>query len=317
MPGIITALIEYGAKDVDKFRGKSEEELEEEARFKQERILQGTDQVIPKSEEWNYQDPVDRIQKLPAGHVSIKELNNSLKAPEVHLENCPEECKQKKICIIFRETKVIIGHIMTEVGDKKPIFRKANFKVVGSICEGSRLFYADEIDAFTMMNENYAEHLHFDVPTQSVQVSGNVSELKEYTYVSPVRTLDTFKLYQDFVETAHKVANDMDVGQLPDSSCSYSRTHLKLVKEFVPCLQCKDIKHGEVVFVRCQHEKEKSPCLTLSKVLWCAECFSIVQLLNSILKMLARGDDVKGKGIWTGLKSPSGLTELLAVHMLY
>ena len=76
-----------------------------------------------------------------------------MRAPEVHLEqeDCPEQCNQKQICSIFRETQYIIENILKKIGERMRICEGATVEIIGSIREGTRLGQNDEMDTFVKL----------------------------------------------------------------------------------------------------------------------------------------------------------------------
>ena len=54
---------------------------------------------------------------------------------------CPEDCLQKRSCQRIRETHSLASLIMERPAEINPIFKDMHLSIVGSVREGSRVFF--------------------------------------------------------------------------------------------------------------------------------------------------------------------------------
>ena len=106
-----------------------------------------------KSEEFPYQNNLEKIVKKWLKiigqneiRVKLKELLEEMKAPTVHytkmddeeVDECPDDCVQKRKCLRIRQVQKLILDMMEIIGKKFKIFEKPQLIVVGSMKEGTK-----------------------------------------------------------------------------------------------------------------------------------------------------------------------------------
>ena len=158
---------------------------------------------------------------------------------------------------------------MKKIGDLGGLytdFEGATTWPVGSILETSRIGFADEMDSNVSLREDWKTIFTFDRQHQCIRVKLNLMKPADRRMLAPyIMEGDVFNLKMLFYTFLSGVWKVMQEYQIP-SVCTYSRKHLKLNLNYVPCEQeeCMDVSQGMPVFKRCQHVP--GPSLAHSKV---------------------------------------------------
>ena len=100
--------------------------------------------------------------KVPNVHYNTEEKTYSLE-----IEDCPSDCQQQRICLRIRQTQQLIQDLVNKIGEKYPIFKNPTLIIVGSLKEGTKIGFVDELDMALLMNKKY-EKDYFEFDEESI-----------------------------------------------------------------------------------------------------------------------------------------------------
>ena len=300
-------------------RNRGTNQAKEELKIIQKKFLNGKEKelltegdksilkLIVKSEEWPYNDEFENFDSIldDQDNLFIDSAIAKWHVPPVHFGQCKPnkfvysggkilinkpapknvhpECKQRKVCICFREALLIQKDILKKIGDLGglyTVFKGATTWPVGSILETSRIGFADEMDSNVSLREDWKSIFTFDRQLHRIRVKLNLIKPVDRKMLAPyIIEGDVFNLKMLFYTFLSGVWKVMQEYQIP-SVCTYSRKHLKLNLNYVPCEQeeCMDVSQGMPVFKRCQHVP--GPSLAHSKVKFDSNLFYKLKIEN-------------------------------------
>ena len=247
----------------------AEQEINDEENDK--RILKD----IIKSEEFQYENNIEKLIKEFLAHkkangerkiiVKMVDIVEKMLADPVHYnldyekyslieEDCPLNCPQPRVCLRIRQTLQLIKDILKKIGERYPVFQEPKLIIVGSLKEGTKIGFIDEVDVALIMNQKYdKEYFVFDEKKQKVKINApkyqHRSELPNELaqFVLEDGTFDCTTYFRVFVEEIKKVIEDKSV-EFPEE--------LSLSVSFTPCGVC--ISNEDIVpqYVRCKHKPD-------------------------------------------------------------
>ena len=216
--------------------------------------------LVPKSAEFPYNEKIEKLEPLLTGtlvtydkllqelhvpqvHVGVKELDSvQKKEKKMEWEVCPKACIQKRSCQRIRETFKLVKIIIKRLGEINPIFDGMELTIIGSVREGSRVFFNDEVDLHLSLNEDLKDFTCFDKMTQKLMMKSN-HKAKDYT--TNRGEFRSRKFFMDFLQGLYEIVSNL---QLPEDF-----TMKPLTTNFSPCLICMKIQYGEPQAYRCRH----------------------------------------------------------------
>ena len=238
-------------------------------------------QFLPKSQEFKYNHEITRVAPLLEWglpyHVTYGTLLQTLYLPTwpIHWDPysvppytaCPLECLQTDLCKKMREIYALIEWIVATMGEINPVFKLGKDRrpsLVGSLKEGTRCFFVDELDVHVSLNKRLRKFCYFDTERQQLKVKReNVTdEVKQsFTLISKYLKEDVFDceaFFADFVDTLVKAIRriDLSLGFYLKGK-HHEFTMLPLTLDYTPCLRCMDVsEEGRPHAKRCRHHKD-------------------------------------------------------------
>ena len=177
---IVNIATERGNSEImDILLPNSKVETEEEKMNLKTSILNKTASLfnlVPKFVEFIYNEKIDKMKLLLTGSpVTYDSLLQLLHIPTIHVgvtkdgnvyKACIEDCSQKKSCERMREVFSLVKIIIGKLGEINPVFKEILLTIIGSVREGSRVFYPDEIDLHLSLSEAIKPIFYFEHSTQ-------------------------------------------------------------------------------------------------------------------------------------------------------
>ena len=223
--------------------------------------------LVPNSSEFTYNEKIEKMKHLLTGnHVSYDRLLNELHVPLIHVglieetkvqwKVCPEACEQKNSCERMREVYKLVKIILEKLEKTNPIFEgiQKGLSIIGSVREGSKVFFPDEIDLHLSLNANLKHFTKFDSLNQSLLIQPvlslgkhtneyNIENTREYRTNN--NEFECKKYAIDFLQSVYEIVADLE---LPADFKMKS-----LSTQFVPCCTCMKMRYGEPQAYRCCH----------------------------------------------------------------
>ena len=216
--------------------------------------------AIPKSREFKYNYEMGRFRPLLEykSHVTFEALLEALHMPPTHTESeCPEDCQQSSQCSMLRETYHLVRIIVATMGKINPIFNLGKDRhpsLVGSLKEGTRCFFLDELDVHVSLNKRLRKFCFFDVEKQQLKIDNDLvtDDVKRYVKGD---VFDCEAFFNDFIETLVEAIQMIDLSLgffIEDKHHKFTMCPLKL--DYNPCLRCMDLaEHERPQVRRCRH----------------------------------------------------------------
>ena len=222
--------------------------------------------ILPKSVEFTYNSKFEKIKPLLTGSfVTYDKLLEELHVPSVHVgikeeeynpmmtkkkkeewEVCPDVCVQKRSCQRIRETYNLVKIIIKRLEEINPIFQGMQLTIVGSVREGSQVFYNDEVDLHLSLNEDLKSFTYFEKETQCLMIKPNhKSEKNTKEYTTNTNKFNSEKFFMDFLQSVYEIVSNL---KLPKEF-----TMKPLTTNFIPCLICMKMQFGKPQAYRCRH----------------------------------------------------------------
>ena len=210
-----------------------------------------------KSEEFQYKD-IEKLKNLILRDnndtrkilVKMEEIVEKMLALPVHynkenalysseMEDCPETCKQPRICLRIRQTQQLIKDIMKKIGEKYPVFQDVQLIKIGFI---------DESDVALIMNKKYENYFYFNEKTQQLKAFLNKKLPEELAiFVDKENTFNCTKYFHVFLNEMYNVIKEKSV-KLPEG--------LTLSVKYTPCDICRCKEDIVPQYVRCRHQPD-------------------------------------------------------------
>ena len=222
---------------------------------------------IPRTEEFTYQKKLDKTiplfsinnkvgfpkilkkLKIPPIHVGIKDIK---KNREEEWQTCPNDCGQKRSCERIREVYTLVNMIMQELEkEKHGYFRGIKITIIGSVREGSRVFFSDEVDLHLSLHDSFKNYTYFDSFNQCLMFNQNgVENINDIYIDSETKAFKCNNYFIDFINSVYDIIHQQKI-QLP------SHFSMKpLTTDYTPCQVCMEYQYGELLAFRCQHTPE-------------------------------------------------------------
>ena len=225
--------------------------------------------AIPKSTEFRYDNEL--VKLLPLLHKSRSDtipftvLAQALHIPEVHVDqDCTEACSQKMECEKMRQVYNLLVMIVQKMGEINPIFelgwgRKPS--IVGSIKEGTRAFFCNEMDVHISLNPRLTEKLQFDAEHQCLKTNKIMTEKDLLSKLMKNGTFNCNEYVTWFMETLVHTINDLDISEgYKVGNTNHKFTIAPLTTAYVPCLTCMDTTDKDHPQPRrCRHSPDCLP----------------------------------------------------------
>ena len=223
----------------------------------------GPNQLVPKSAEFKYNHEIRRVAPLLESgcEVSYSTLLKAFHIPEAHPDDeCPSECDQTESCEKMREIFALVKMIVSAMGKINPLFvlgKGRHPSIVGSLKEGTRCFFLDEMDVHVSLNKRLRKFCYFDAAEQKLKVNKeNASEdIRKYVKED---VFDCKAFFDDFVDALVKAIQMVDLANGFYINDKYHKfTMIPLSMEYVPCLRCMDMSvYATPQAKRCRHNAE-------------------------------------------------------------
>ena len=82
---------------------------------------------------------------------------DELLVPKVHvgeeIQECPNDCPQKKSCERIREVYLLVQIIAKKLSEGDDVFHDLGITLIGSLREGTRSFHSKELDIHLSLEE--------------------------------------------------------------------------------------------------------------------------------------------------------------------
>ena len=218
-------------------------------------------EILPKSVEFRYNNEMIHVRPLlqSGAHVPFTTLLDALHLPEAHPDRkCPTDCVQKDQCSKVQQAFHLVKMIVSEMGEIDPVFKLGKGRhpsIVGSLKEGTRCFFLNELDVHMSLNKRLRKFCYFDVEKQQLRVTNTATEdVKKYANEEGLFDCDAF--FEGFVDALIKAVRNIDISQGYSISGEHKKfTLLPLNLRYNPCLRCMDTSdHGRPRARRCRHQ---------------------------------------------------------------
>ena len=215
---------------------------------------------IPRDVEFTYNRKMDKLKPLmKSSLVPFSSLLENLHLPKVHVEvkkpKCFFHCNQKQSCHRIRETLGLVHILVEELGRRNRVFEGINVSMIGSVREGTRTFYHDEVDVHLALSEEYKQFTYFDVRDQALKrkwwTGWRRRPFDGYfgaTSIFRAKKFKAEKFFFDFVSSVHSIISTME---MPNGF-----TMLPLTTSFNPCTRCMTTRLGRLQVMRCRHKPD-------------------------------------------------------------
>ena len=218
-----------------------------------------TMRAIPKSREFKYNYEMGRFRRLleSKSYVTFEALLEALHMPPTHTESdCPQDCQQSSQCSMLRETYHMVRIIVATMGKINPIFNLGKDRhpsLVGSLKEGTRCFFLDELDVHLSLNKRLRKFCFFDVDQQQLKVNNDLTDdVKRYVKGDLFNCEAFFNVFMETLVEAIQRVNLSEGFFIEDKHHKFTMRPLKL--DYNPCLRCMDLsEHERPQARRCRH----------------------------------------------------------------
>ena len=220
---------------------------------------------LPKSEEFGYNNEMERVRPLLQLGLELPftSLLKAIHLPEAHIEaECPSSCPQPDKCDKMRQVFNLIKLIVLKMGEINPVFKLGTGRhpsIVGSLKEGTRCFFFNEMDTHVSLNKSLRNHCSFDAKKQRIVVTeqepSGTLYIKKYVKGNE---FDSAAYFDDFIETLAesiqqvRIADGFEIG-----NNHYGFTMFPLTLSYEPCLRCMEVSdHLRPQAKRCRHRTD-------------------------------------------------------------
>eukprot|EP00090_Calanus_glacialis_P042839 TRINITY_DN7592_c0_g1_i4.p1 TRINITY_DN7592_c0_g1~~TRINITY_DN7592_c0_g1_i4.p1 ORF type:complete len:1248 (+),score=293.70 TRINITY_DN7592_c0_g1_i4:101-3844(+) len=249
---------------------KDDLEVDSQKRELKTQIMNKTaslDDTVPKCVEYRYDNELEKLRPLIQSNkiVPFSNLLEALHIKEIHTEkNCPDLCRQQKDCSKMRQVYNLIKRIVAKMGHINPIFQLGKDRhpsIVGSVKEGTRVFFSNELDIHVSLNKQHRQYCEFDVESQSLVVNDAITEKDHLSKFVKGKVFDCNSYFSAFLETLVQAVKEIDLTDGFDiGKTHYDFTMKPLSMNYVPCLRCMSTTDsGRPQARRCRHRTDCPP----------------------------------------------------------
>ena len=226
----------------------------------------GPVESLPMSREFRYNNEMEKLESVDdLSYPSYTSLLKALHLPVAHTDvDCPLDCQQTDKCDILRQVFHLIKGIVLKMGEINPVFQLGAGRhpsIVGSIKEGTRCFFFNELDTHVSLNKCLKDHCEFDMVDQRLVVTkkDTTDTLYIQKYVEGGE-FDCTGYFEDFIGTLSKAIEQMKTSDgFVIGDKHYDFTMLPLRLDYDPCLRCMDESDNlRPQAKRCRHRKDCS-----------------------------------------------------------
>ena len=234
--GIIALLIKQDEEDIIEMKKTLKEEIAQNKA--------GIFNLIPRFQEFLYNSKKEKLSPLlPGTPVELEELKDKLLVPKVHVEeNCQRGCTQKTNCSNTRSIYKVVKDIVRKLSDCKytnlpscsDIFQNMDTMLIGSLKEGTRVFFHDELDIHISLDEEkFKNRTSYDTNGQQLLLDGNKFDCKAY--------------FDFFLLSVHGILKNLPLEDPAMRPISTS---------FIACMKCMRMENGQAQAYRCRHKPD-------------------------------------------------------------
>ena len=226
----------------------------------------GPAEALPMSKEFRYNNEMEKIESLDnLSYPSYPSLLKTLHLPETHTDvECPPMCQQTNKCDVLRQVFHLIKRIVLTMGQINPVFELGAGRhpsIVGSIKEGTRCFFFNELDTHVSLNKCLKDHCGFDMEEQRLVVSKK--DTSDMLYIEKYVEGNEFNCssyFEDFIDTLSKAIEQTKISDgFSIGDKHYPFTMLPLKLDYEPCLRCMDESDNlRPQAKRCRHRRDCS-----------------------------------------------------------
>ena len=199
-------------------------------------------------------DHMDKLGQLKLeGLVPYTTLLKQLHLPKAHIAEdgleCPSHCTQMESCQEIREAHNVVDLIVSELGRRSKFFEDIEVSIIGSVREGSRVFFNDEVDIHLALNHEFSQFSYFDASDQVVKArSSSKSTIADGVehFFDENNVFQAREYFYHFVASVHSIISTLE---LPPGF-----SMLPLTTSFSPCTTCMSLGLRGLQVMRCQHK---------------------------------------------------------------
>ena len=161
-------------------------------------------------------------------------------------------------CQKLREVYFPVRLIVAKMGEINPAFRLGPSRhpsVAGSLMEGTRCFFLNELDVHISLNKVLRNKFYFDTEAQKLKATENLREVDHMQkYVNKEGIFKPECFFLDFIECMEYAISKSDLSQgfrIGDKHHNF--TMMPLTLDYTPCLRCIDVDEHQPEARRCRH----------------------------------------------------------------
>ena len=249
---------------------KDDFEVESQKRELKTQIMNKTaslQDTVPKCVEYRYDNELEKLRPLIQSNkiVPFTILYEALHIKEIHAEkNCPDSYRQQRDCSKMRQVYNLVKKIVAKMGHINPIFKLGKNRhpsIVGSVREGTRVFFSNELDIHISLNKRHRQYCEFDVESQSLVVNDTITEKDHLSQFVKGKVFDCNSYFSAFLETVVQAVKEVNLKDgFNIGGTHYDFTMKPLSMNYEPCLRCMSTTDsGRPQARRCRHRSDCDP----------------------------------------------------------